>query len=128
MMSEKVATFNKQNGICRRYLFYDEDYVSSFRALAYLIDKQSGKCRRYLLLQGLCAPSVKITTYVCNRFNTSFCTKTTKHTRLYSATHYCTRLQRAKERLYSDYIIFSLKKLKILWGPGAGTQISLKNN
>ena len=29
--------------------------------------------RRYLVLHGLCLPSVKTTTYVCNRFNTSFC-------------------------------------------------------
>ena len=28
-----------------------------------------------LLLQGLCLPSVKITTYICNRFNTSFCAR-----------------------------------------------------
>ena len=48
--------------------------IPSFRAIAYAIDKQSGTCRRYLLLQGLYVPSVKTTTYVCNRFNT-FCTK-----------------------------------------------------
>ena len=49
--------------------------IPSFRAIAYAIDKQSGTCRRYLLLQGLYVPSVKTTTYVCNRFNTSFCNK-----------------------------------------------------
>ena len=27
------------------------------------------------MLQGLCVPSVKTTTYVCNRFHTSFYTK-----------------------------------------------------
>ena len=32
-----------------------------------------GCMSKYLLLQGLCVPSVKTTTYVCNRFNTSFC-------------------------------------------------------
>ena len=68
--------------------------------MAYVIDKQSGTCRRYLLLQVLGVPSVKTTAYVCNRFNTSFCTiKTTKHTRLYPATHYCSRLQEVKEKL-----------------------------
>ena len=46
--------------------------IPSFRAIAYAIDKQSGTCRRYLLLQGLYVPSVKIATYVCNRFNISF--------------------------------------------------------
>ena len=46
----------------------------SFRAIAYAINKQSGTCKRYLLLQGLYVPSVKTTTYVCNRFNI-FCTK-----------------------------------------------------
>ena len=49
--------------------------IPSFRAIAYAIDKQSGTCRRYLLLQGLYVPSVKTTTYVCHRFNTSFYTK-----------------------------------------------------
>ena len=49
--------------------------VPSLRAIFYVIDKQSGTWRRYLLLQGLYVPSVKTTTYVCNRFNTSFCTK-----------------------------------------------------
>ena len=48
--------------------------LPTFRAIAYAIDKQSGTCRRYLLLQGLYVPSVKTTTYVCNRFNI-FCTK-----------------------------------------------------
>ena len=33
------------------------------------------KARRYLLLHGLCVPSVKTTTYVCNRVNTSFCAR-----------------------------------------------------
>ena len=37
--------------------------------------KNGGMCWRYLLLQGLCVPSVKTTTYVCNRFNASFHTK-----------------------------------------------------
>ena len=49
--------------------------ITIFRSIAYVTDKQSGTCRRYLLSQGLCVRSVKITTYVCNRFNTSFCTK-----------------------------------------------------
>ena len=50
-------------------------FISSFRAIAYIIDKQIGTCRRCFLLPGLCVQSVKITTYVSNRFNTSFCTK-----------------------------------------------------
>ena len=49
--------------------------VPRFRAIAYVIGKQSGACRIYLLLQGLYVSSVKATTCVCNRFNTSFCTK-----------------------------------------------------
>ena len=36
------------------------------------VDKQNDICRGYLLLQGLCMPSVKTTTYACNRFDTSF--------------------------------------------------------
>ena len=49
--------------------------MPSFETIAYVVDKQSDICRRYLLLQGLCVASVKTTTYVCNRFNTSFCTR-----------------------------------------------------
>ena len=52
--------------------------MPSFRAIAYVIGKQSGTCRRYLLPQGLYVPSVKTTTYVSNRFKTSFCTKNHK--------------------------------------------------
>ena len=39
------------------------------------IDKENDTCKRYLLLQGLYVPSVKTTIYICNRFNTSFCTR-----------------------------------------------------
>ena len=53
----------------------------------------------YSNLQGLYVPSVKTTIYVCNRFNASFVLKTTKHTWLYRATYYCTRLQGVKERI-----------------------------
>ena len=94
MMSGKVATFSKQNGRCRRYLFMMRIMYTSFRAIAYVIDKQSGICRRYLLLQGLCVPSVKTATYVCNRFNTSFCTKdheTHKAISCYTLLHQATR-------------------------------------
>ena len=56
--------------------------IPSFRAIAYAIDKQSGTCRRYLLLQVLYVPSVKTTTYVCNKFNTSFGTKNDHKKRL----------------------------------------------
>ena len=50
--------------------------MPSFETIAYDVDKQSYLLlRRYLLLQGLCVASVKTTTYVCNRFNTSFCTR-----------------------------------------------------
>ena len=46
--------------------------MPGFKTIAYVVDKQGDVCRRYLLLQGLCVRSVKTTTYVCNRFNTSF--------------------------------------------------------
>ena len=72
--------------------------IPSFRAIAYAIDKQSGTCRRYLLLQGLYVPSVKTTTYVLKGLILSVL-KTTKHTWLYPATHYSTRLQVVKERI-----------------------------
>ena len=75
MMSGKVGTFSKQNGICKRYFLLWGFCIPSFKAITHAIDKQSDTCRRYLLLQGLYVSSVETTTYVCNRFNTSFCTK-----------------------------------------------------
>ena len=53
-------------------------FIPSFITIAYVVDKQSDICRRYLLLQGLCVPSVKTTTHVCNRFNTFFCARNHK--------------------------------------------------
>ena len=50
-------------------------FILSFKTIAYVVDKQSDVCRIYLLLQGLWVPSVKTTTYICNRFNTSFCAR-----------------------------------------------------
>ena len=50
-------------------------FIPGFKTIAYVVDKQIYIWRRYLLLQGLCVPSVKTTTYVCNRFNTSFCAR-----------------------------------------------------
>ena len=75
MMSGKVGTFSKQNGICRRYFFLWGFCIPNSRAAAYVIEKQTGSCRRSLLSQGLYVQSVKTTTYVCSRFNTSFCNK-----------------------------------------------------
>ena len=120
--------------------FYGEDYVcQASELIAYVMDKQSGTCRRYLLLQGLCVPSVKTTTYACNRFNTSFCTKdhrTQEATFCYTLLHQATRveeknsLRERRDLLVSDrdpqrlssfrlyYIQF--KENKILWGAGTG--------
>ena len=50
-------------------------FIPSFKIIAYVVDKQSDICRRYFLLQGLCVPIVKTTTYVCDSFNTSFCAR-----------------------------------------------------
>ena len=51
------------------------------RVISTKLQSKSLRCRetaiylRYLQLQGLCVPSVKTTTYVCNRFNTSLCAR-----------------------------------------------------
>ena len=58
-------------------------FIPGFKTIAYVLDKQSDICRTYLLLHRLCVLSVKTTTYVCNRFNTSFCARDHKKTRLY---------------------------------------------
>ena len=49
--------------------------MCGFKTIVYAVDKQSDICRRYLLLQRLCVPSFKTTTYVSKRFNTSFCAR-----------------------------------------------------
>ena len=49
--------------------------IPNSRAAAYVIEKQTGSCRRSLLSQGLYVQIVKTTTYVCSRFNTSFCAR-----------------------------------------------------
>ena len=50
--------------------FYDEDYVYQASEIQPIL--QSGIRRKYLLLQGLRVPSVKTTTYICNRFKMDF--------------------------------------------------------
>ena len=49
--------------------------IPSLKTAAHVVDKQSDIYRRYLQLQGLCVSSVKTTTCLCNRFNTSFCAR-----------------------------------------------------
>ena len=51
--------------------------------MAYDVDKQSDICRIYLLLQGLCVPSVKTGTYVCNSLIPLSVLETAKQTKLY---------------------------------------------
>ena len=53
-------------------------FIPSFKTIAYVDYKRSDMCRRWLLLQGLCVPSAKTTTCVCNRFSTSFCARNHK--------------------------------------------------
>ena len=113
MMSGKVGTFSKQNGICKRYFIINRILYSKLQSyIAYAIDKQSGTCRRHLLLQGLYVPSVKPTRYVSNRFNTSFCTKDHKtHLAIscYTLLHQATRgegknsLRKRRDILVSDH-------------------------
>ena len=67
-----VGTSTNKVGYLEGTFLWLESLIPSFKTIAYAVDKQSDICRRYLLLQGLCVPSVKTTTYVWNRFNTSF--------------------------------------------------------
>ena len=50
--------------------------IPNFRTIIYVFDKQNGVCKSYPLSQGLCVPSAKTVSNVCNRFNTFFCTNT----------------------------------------------------
>ena len=78
MISGKVETFSKQNSICKRHLFIMRVLYTKLQSYGLCYRQTSGKCRRHLLLQGLYVPSAKTTTYVCNSFNASFCTKDCK--------------------------------------------------
>ena len=63
-------------GTSTNKMVYPEGIFFMMRVtIAYVVDKQNYIWRRYLLLQRLCVPSVKTTTHVCNRFNTSFCAR-----------------------------------------------------
>ena len=74
MISRKVGTSGKKMVYQKGTFLWWRLCIPSFRTIAYIVDKQSGICRKYPLLQGLFVPSVKTTTYVCNRFkmNTFF--------------------------------------------------------
>ena len=58
-------------------------FIPSLKTMAYDVDKQSDICRIYLLLQGLCVPSVKTGTYVCNSLIPLSVLETAKQTKLY---------------------------------------------
>ena len=95
MMSGKVRTFSKQNGICKRYfedLLYYEDFV-------YLCYRQTKwYMQKIPSVTGIiCAKSQKLQhMYVIGLILLS--TKHHKTHFLYPATYYCTRLQGVKER------------------------------
>ena len=68
MMSGKAGTSGNKMVYAKGTFFWWRLFISSSRTIAYIVNKQRGICRKYLLLQGLCVPSVKTTSYVCNRF------------------------------------------------------------
>ena len=68
MMSGKVGTSGNKMVYAKGNFLWWTLCISSFRTIAYIVNKKSGIYRKYLLLQGLCVPSVKTTTDVCNRF------------------------------------------------------------
>ena len=71
-MSGKVGTSaNKMICVKGAFLWW-RLCIPSIRTIAYVADKQSVICRIYGLLQGLCASSVKTTTYVYNIFKIEF--------------------------------------------------------
>ena len=68
MMSGKVGTSANKMVYPEGTILWWGLFTPNFRTIAYVIDKHSG----------MCVPSVKTTTYVCNGFNTSFCTEDRK--------------------------------------------------
>ena len=101
MMSGKVGTFSKQNGICKRLLFYYEGFVYQASELwpmlstnKWVVHAEDTICYR----DYMCQVSKLQHMYVTDLILLSVL-KTTKHTRLYPATRYCTRLQGTKERI-----------------------------
>ena len=74
-MSRKVRTSANEIVYAESTFLWWGLCIPSVRIIAYVVDNSSRICRRYLLLQGLCVPWVKNTTYVCNSFDTPFCAK-----------------------------------------------------
>ena len=72
MMSGKVGTSGNKMACAKGTFLWWKLCIPSFRTIAFIVDKQSGICRKHLLLQGLCVPSVKTTTYICNGFKMDF--------------------------------------------------------
>ena len=72
----KTGDVSKQNGISRRYILFMMRIIYTKLQTHSLCCRQTKGCmQKYFLLQGLCVPGVKTTTYVWNRFNTSFCVR-----------------------------------------------------
>ena len=76
--SKKLHDLGKSGDVSKQMVYPEGTFlwwglfIPSFKSIACVVDKQNDICRGYLLLQGLCMPSVKTTTYACNRFDTSF--------------------------------------------------------
>ena len=75
MMSGKVGmSANKMVHLEGTFLWWGL-FIPSFKIIAHVADKQAIYVEDNLLLQRLCVPSAKTATYVCYRFNTSFCAR-----------------------------------------------------
>ena len=86
----EVGTFTKQNGISRRYVFITRSMYIKLQS--YSLCHQQTKCVYVYQVSNIQHM------YVIG-FKLLYVLKTTKHTRLYPATHYCTRVQGVKERI-----------------------------
>ena len=75
MMSGKVGTFSKQNGICRRYFFLMRILYTKLQSCSLCYRETNWFMQKIPSVTGIFVQSVKTTTYVCSRFNTSFCNK-----------------------------------------------------
>ena len=69
-MSAKMGTFSEQNGICKRYFFIMRIFYTKLQCYS-LCYRQT----KWYMQKKPSVPSIKTTTFACNRFNTSFCTE-----------------------------------------------------
>ena len=107
-----MGTFSKQNGICKKYFFVMRILYTKPQSYSLCYRQTKWYRQKIPSVTGIMCAKCQTTTFVCNRFNTSFCTKDHKiHQAIpcYTLLHQTARgegknsLRKHKDILVSDY-------------------------